>query len=211
MTDIRRLIASGLVLATMLGLTASPANAQTQETDPTTCAYVAEVSVVMDGQTEAKGFDSSRGDLTPEPSRTTDGCEAADQGGHAPQDDFGSKVFTSKAPTYHKSDTNSTFDAQTNFVAGLPTAFGFKVSQALIKVAISPVSVANATRTPPNCSYNKPGVSVDYLFHWSCSKQEAEVDYRFTGKWVFRVNIGGQTGTATISWKFDYIIYTRIG
>ncbi|MFC9692708.1 hypothetical protein ACFTSF_29425 [Kribbella sp. NPDC056951] len=81
----------------------------------------------------------------------------------------------------------------------------------MVKVAISPVSVANATRTPPNCNYDKPGVAVDYFFHWSCSKQESEVDYRFTGQWVFRVNIGGQTGTATISWKFDYIIYTRIG
>jgi hypothetical protein len=140
------------------------------------------------------------------------GCEAGPAAAQAPQDDHGTKTFTSKAPYYSSTDKNSTFTAQTNFVASLPTAFSFKINPALAAVAISPATTAKATRTPPNCTYNKvPPQPVDYIFHWSCSGQAAEVEYRLDGTWVFRVEIGGQTGTATINWKFDYVIYTRIG
>lgn len=217
----RRLVPSGIAALMILGFSATPAPAhsdlrqQASRAGSAACAFVADVSVVMDGQTRAIGIDPVTGRLTANSSASADDCgsvtEAGSHSPSTPQDDFGSKTFTSQAPTYTKTDANSTFNAQTNFVAGLPTAFGFKVSPALVAAAISPVTTATATRTPPNCTYNKPGVEVAYPFHWSCSRQSAEVAYHFAGKWVFRVEIGGQTGTATINWKFDYIIYTRVG
>lgn len=72
------------------------------------------------------------------------------------------------------------------------------------------MTTASAVRSPVNCSYNKPGVAVSYLFHWSCSGQSTGTSYKFTRAWKFPIKLGGATGTATVDWTFNYIIYTRI-
>jgi hypothetical protein len=214
MVHMRRLVTAAVVAVLITGMsvpaTHSEANAAPVHeagSAPATCAFASSLAVLLDGESTPRGFDPATGHLTSAPKPSAGTCEAA----ATPDDDFGTKTFISSAPSYSKTDANSTFNAQTNFVPGLPTAFSFQVSPALVAVATGAVSAATAARTPSNCSYNKPGVPVDYFFHWSCSKQTADVDYRFDGTWTFPISVGGQSGTATIRWKFDYIIRTRIG
>lgn len=116
-------------------------------------------------------------------------------------------TFTPGAPSYSGSDANVDIYAQVSYgSASLPVAFAATPSTALKSVATGNVLVAAAVRSPGTCTYSKPAVSVYYPFHWSCPTHSTSVTYVETGQFVFRVNIGGNTGTATIDWTLRYAI-----
>ena len=123
---------------------------------------------------------------------------------------FGTKIFLPSSPFYSRSDQNSPFCAQVTYSSNLPVAFGFQVSPAPRALASGPVTTAYAWRTPGNCTYDKRGVSVSYFFHWSCPTHSDGVEYNDWGNWAFPVKVSGATGTATINWQFNYVIYWRV-
>lgn len=165
------------------------------------CAFVSQVEILTPGK-EWRGYDPETMSVLDLPAPIGSG------GGTDLLASFPSKTFTSSSPWYNATDANSSFTAQATFTAGIPIAFGFKISPALQAIAAGPTTTALATRTPPNCSYSKPGVSVSYLFHWSCRSHTPETSYRINGTWQFPV---ANRGTARVTWVFNYIIYTRIG
>lgn len=174
-------------------------------TEQAPCAFTSRLEVRLVGDAAVRGMDS-RGWLADQPAT----AECSGPQGAAASTSFGSKTFLPSSPSYSRTDSNSSFSAQTTFTAGYPTAFGFTVNPLLASFASGPVTRAYASRAPANCTYNKPGVSVYYPFHWSCPGQTTGRGYTFTGQWSFPILVSGTRGTATISWQFNYIIYLRI-
>ncbi len=124
---------------------------------------------------------------------------------------LGTKTFLPSKPTFAFRSDEADFNAQTNFLSsGYPTAFSYQINNVLTGIATGPTEIASVVRAPANCTYNKPGVSVVYLFHWSCSGQKTGTGYVLTGHWRFPVKFGTKPGHIDMYWTFNYIIYTRI-
>ena len=175
---------------------------------PEKCLFTETVVIELDAQPGVKrGFDGVVGTLQDRPSRKQVQCSSDPTAATA----FGSKTFLPSSPWYNYTDSNSQFTAQTTFTsAGYPTAFGFKLSGALVAISTGPMITANSYKGPGNCTYNKPGVDPSYFFHWSCPNKSLGTSYPAYGTWRFPINVSGYTGTATVQWNFNYVIYTRI-
>lgn len=118
---------------------------------------------------------------------------------------------TSLTPDYVAKTDDGVFTAQIKFDSSkLPGQFSFYLTNKITGMATGPTIIANATRTPPNCTYNKPNVAVNYPFHWSCPSHQTATSYVEDGHWKFPASIGGKPGKIDIYWQFRYIIYLRI-
>jgi hypothetical protein len=202
LTTWKQTLAGASICAMAIMATAVPSAASVANTAPepqtfaevsSDCALATKVTIVMDSSPKrAQGFDSATRRLTNAPVINGSDCRSR-QGKDITTAAvaFGSKTFTPTAPSYARRDTNSYFTAQTTFKTGYPTAFSFSLSSALVLAANGTVTTASAVRSPVNCSYNKPGVAVSYLFHWSCSGQSTGTSYKFTGAWKFPIKLGG--------------------
>lgn len=123
----------------------------------------------------------------------------------------GYKTFTLDSPAFSKSNSHGKFTAQVTYSnSNFPVAFGFKLSAGLRAIATGSVT-AKGSRAPGNCAYSKVGVGASYHFHWSCPKHTKNNRYDWAGTYTFRVNVGGNTGTATVANRFGYVITTVRG
>lgn len=189
------------------------------------CAYSTRtVAVLDDAPTRPRGYDAasrglttsgpvSRGYQCDEALATSTKASSVENPGAvaAASVTIGTKTFLPSKPTFTFRSAEADFDAQTNFLSsGYPTAFGYQINNVLTDIATGPTEIASVVRAPANCTYNKPGVSVVYLFHWSCSGQKTGTGYVLTGHWRFPVKFGTKPGHIDQYWTFNYIIYTRI-
>lgn len=193
-------------------------SAETSFVDPVTegydCAFSTEVLIELDrgGETEASRVAQ---DLAPQ----ADGCNHVQVGtpgglrvsAAAAAEISGYKTFTLDSPSFSKSNSHGKFDAQVTYSnSKLPVAFGFKLSAGLRAIATGTVT-AKGARAPGNCSYSKKSVAASYSFHWSCPTHAKNKRYDWAGSYVFRVNVGGNNGTATVTNRFGYVITTVRG
>lgn len=190
------------------------------------CAYSTRtVAVLDDAPTTPRGYDAASRSLTTsgpvsrgyqcDEALTTQSINAssAETPGAvaAASVTIGTKTFLPSSPTFTFRSAEADFDAQTNFLSsGYPAAFGYQINNVLTDIATGPTEIASVVRAPANCTYNKPGVSVVYLFHWSRSGQKTGTGYVLTGHWRFPVEVWNKARSHRPVLDFHYIIYTRI-
>lgn len=118
----------------------------------------------------------------------------------------GYKTFTLRDPAFAVSNSHGRYNAQVNYSnANRPVAFSFVLSSGLRAIATSSVT-ARQTRNPGNCSYGPKVQGAAYVFHWSCPSHTVNRRYDMNGSFVFRVNVNGSSGTATVTTAFGYVV-----
>lgn len=169
------------------------------------CSFATSVSVEFAEENKVLYLDVNSGSLSSKPIVSATDCEEST--GVSPSAiAFGTAYLTRGRPEFSATDANANFVAQVTHTSGYPVAWTFLLSNAAKAIATGPVTQANAVRTPPNCVYNKPGVSVGYFFHSSCRAHTAERAYRLNGAWVYPCQVAGHRCTATVAWTWNYQI-----
>lgn len=173
--------------------------------DRATCKESSSLTIRFDDETTAHTLDA-RGRVIPGPGlpRITD-CFRERSSPAARTVKLGTWDFTPRKRSYSKSDSNSTFTAQSP-VSPATLAWSWRPSIGVRKIARGTTITATVERSPGNCFYSKPGVSLDYFFHSSCRNHAYYSTYKLRGHWTFRVSVNGQKGTAYLNWIFQYAI-----
>lgn len=117
-----------------------------------------------------------------------------------------SKTFTRFDSSYTKTDRNGHFTGQVTWGAPkLPMAWSFKLAPQLRAIATSPMTCKAGHMQLPYSDTHRD-VGVDYTWHSTVSGNLYNARYTLWGYCTFRVNVGGQTGTAKVSFRFNYSI-----
>lgn len=124
-------------------------------------------------------------------------------------DDQHYHTFTQSAEYFDATDRNGRFTAQANMHSGytIPMAWSFRVAPAVQAIATSSM---NCTAGHHQLSYSDshPNVPVDY--HWHSTVQGNKVNntkYDLWGNCTFRVQVGGNPGTANLKFEFHYSMF----
>lgn len=171
------------------------------------CTYATGLVIEFEGDDTAYSLDPSTEELVEGPTIEASGCTDTPDGLLAPMaaapTPLGTKVFTSSARTYKKTDSNGVFEGQYAPGTKHAVAFRYTVATILQKVTTGPAK-ATVSRTPDKgtCSYNKTQ-AINYIWHWSCSTPFNKAE-KLSGNWTFPINVNGRNGTATILWTFNY-------
>ncbi|MEU8463955.1 hypothetical protein [Streptomyces sp. NPDC029003] len=125
----------------------------------------------------------------------------------------GSHTFKMSAPSYKKSDGNGTFNGQVNMAGNVgknaPMAWSFTTSPTVRKIATGQMNCkAGHMQLPYSDSH--PSVGVDYHWHSTVPDNRHNTKYTLYGNCVFRVNVGGRTGTANLGFRFNYSLFDGI-
>jgi hypothetical protein len=126
------------------------------------------------------------------------------------QSDYGEKIFSVSDTYFEADDSTGDFAAQVTYNSnGNPVAFSFVLSAGLQAIAITPMTCTawqflNGASTGRQ-DYH-PNLPVNYLWHWSFPGNPIGDNMMVSGQCVFRVSVGGNTGTATASFVFRYVV-----
>lgn len=127
----------------------------------------------------------------------------------ASADDVHHHTFTQSAEYFDATDRNGRFTAQANMHAGytIPMPWSFRISPQIQAIATSNMNCTAGHHQLPY-SDSHPSVPVDY--HWHSTVQGNQVDntkYDLWGNCTFRVQVGGNPGTANLRFQFHYSMF----
>ncbi|MEV7318702.1 hypothetical protein [Streptomyces sp. NPDC093970] len=125
----------------------------------------------------------------------------------------GKFTFKVSDPYYKKTDANGTFTGQVNMAGTVgrsaPMAWSFRTSPAVQAIATGRMTCsAGHMQSPYHDSH--ANVAVNYFWHSSVPDNRRNKDYTLYGNCTFRVNVGGQTGTANLGFSFNYSLFDGI-
>lgn len=128
----------------------------------------------------------------------------------------GAKHFTGSDRSFQMTDRNGTFTAQTYYRNEPPPEIGqfagiswsFKAAPQVAAIATTPMDCTAGLNPDARQHYHDhhAGIPADYLWHSSTPTVEFDRSYQLYGNCVFRVNVGGNTGTANLGIKFTFDI-----
>lgn len=114
--------------------------------------------------------------------------------------------FTPAHPRFHKTDHNGKFSAQVTYKSkGLPMAWSFRLAEALQDIATGEMN-CKASLEGTKRYHDHHVIPVNSLWHSTVPGNKYDVKYVLQGTCTFPVEVGGQPGTATVSFKFHFVI-----
>ncbi|KJS63473.1 hypothetical protein [Streptomyces rubellomurinus] len=123
--------------------------------------------------------------------------------------DYGSKIFSINDPYFEATDSNGTFTAQVSYGNGNPVALSFRLSAYLVGISTSPMTCTswqfrNGAFT--GTSDNHANIPTSYFWHWTFPTNYLGDNMQASGNCRFRVNVNGNSGTANVNFRFDYVV-----
>lgn len=170
-----------------------------------TCKQTTSITIRFDGDPQPYSLDTDGNAVLGPRAARTERCTSGQVSPVARTVKLGTWDFTPRKRSFSKSDVNSTFTAQSP-VSPATIAWSWRPSLGVRKIARGSTIAATVERSPGNCFYSKPGVTLDYFFHSSCRNHAYYSTYKLRGHWTFRVSVNGRKGTANLNWIFQYAI-----
>ncbi|MFB9909475.1 hypothetical protein [Allokutzneria oryzae] len=116
-------------------------------------------------------------------------------------------TFASPSPSYHRTDSNGTFDAQVsadwNSTRPVSVAWAFTVSPKVRAIAAGRMTCKAGHMQLPYSDHHA-NIAVTYKWHSSVPGNSRNKNYEMWGHCAFPVNVGGKTGMANLRFTFAY-------